>query len=98
MENPEGVRTVEGDRNVCLLYKALYGIKPSPQRLHSEIDEFLVSDLGFKSSTWYQCFYFVWVACGKAMIIKPYLDDLLLAESNDDYIRWIENNVTKRFK
>ena len=81
MEQPEGCIDKAQLDSVCKLLKAIYGLKKAHRQWHSKIDEFLIAELGFKTTCSDPCLY-IRRQSNVTMIIALYMDDLLLAGSD----------------
>ncbi len=94
---PEGFKNSSNSNKVCKLQKSLYGLKQSPRQWYAKRHSYLVDELGFHSSRNDPCLYvnqkstYLW-------LIGLYVDDLLIAGSNQDKIREIKNELTRRFE
>ncbi|MCO5585916.1 hypothetical protein L7F22_039850 [Adiantum nelumboides] len=82
MIQPEGYQYLELPYYVCRLKKALYGLKQAPRAWCEKITRFL-KRIGLKQSTIDHSLFLKHVD-GKIVVIVPYVDDLILTESNDE--------------
>ncbi len=97
MEQPEGCIDPERPDYVCKLEKALYGLKQAPRQWFAKINSFLTRQLKFKSSPYDPCLYY-YNSNGKKALISLYVDDLLLAASDLNFLQKIKQDFCKRFK
>ncbi len=97
MEQPEGCIDPERPDFVCKLQKALYGLKHAPRQCYAKIDSFLTKKLQFSSSPYDPCLYF-YNRHGRKALIPLYVDDLLLAARDLDFLRQIKEQFCKQFK
>lgn len=98
MEIPEGVEHDRKKEVVCKLNRALYGLKQAPRCWNKKIDPFLVEQLGFQKCEGDPCLYVKYREDGVLMIIALYVDDLLLAGNDISGIKWMKNELNKRFE
>ena len=96
MEQPDGCIDKAKPDSVCKLLKAIYGPKQTHRQWHSKIDEFLIVELGFKTTRSDPCLY-IRRQGNVIMIMALYVDDLLLAGSDLEAILWMKNELNKRF-
>ena len=97
MEQPEGCIDKNRPDSVCKLLKAIYGLKQAHRQWQSNIDEFLIVELGFKTTRSDPCLY-IRRESNVIMIIALYVDDLLLAGSDLEAILWMKNELNTRFE
>ena len=97
MEQPEGCIDKAQPDSVCKLLRAIYGLKQAHRQWHSRIDEFLIGELGFKTTHSDPCLY-IRRQGNVTMIIALYVDDLLLAGSDVEVILWMKNELNTRFE
>ena len=97
MEQPEGCIDESKNDFVCKLLKALYGLKQAHRQWHAKVDDFLIGELGFKTSRSDPCLYIKRIG-STIMLIALYVDDLLLAGSDIDAITWMKGELNKRFE
>ena len=77
--------------HVCKLLKALYGPKQAHRQWHAKVDDFLIGELGFKTSGSDPCLYIKRIG-NTTMLIALYIEDLLLAGSDIDAITWMKGD------
>ena len=99
MEQPDGCIDNSKPKSdfVCKLLKAVYGLKQAHRQWHAKIDDFLIDDLGFKTTRSDPCLY-IKRDPSSMMIIALYVDDLLLAGSDIKAIEWMKQSLNKRFE
>lgn len=93
----DGASRDESKGLVCKLLRALDGLKQSPHQRHVNNDELIMGELGFQSSFSDPCLYSMEKPGGGVMAVTLYVDDLLLAGSDNVSIRWIKSELKKRF-
>uniref|UniRef100_H3G5X7 Reverse transcriptase Ty1/copia-type domain-containing protein n=3 Tax=Phytophthora ramorum TaxID=164328 RepID=H3G5X7_PHYRM len=82
MAQPDGYVDEDHPDHVCKLKRSLYGLKQSPRMWNQTIDDFMLK-LGFKKCESDHCVYLK--RDGQDMIfVALYVDDLVLASSNDE--------------
>uniref|UniRef100_H3G6E3 Reverse transcriptase Ty1/copia-type domain-containing protein n=1 Tax=Phytophthora ramorum TaxID=164328 RepID=H3G6E3_PHYRM len=82
MAQPDGYVDEDHPDHVCKLKRSLYGLKQSPRMWNQTIDDFMLK-LGFKKCESDLCIYLK--RDGQDMIfVALYVDDLILASSNDE--------------
>jgi hypothetical protein len=79
IENPEGFVVYDERYHVCMLKKALYGIKQAPRAWYEKMDGFLMS-LGFNKSVVDPNLYYH-IDGNECLILVLYVDDLFLTSS-----------------
>jgi len=75
-------RDADGDLVVCRLKKTLYGLKQSARAWSDKLAATL-RDFGFQQSVIDTCVYF-WRSGSRTMLLCVYVDDLILAYSDDE--------------
>jgi hypothetical protein len=88
MRQPEGFEQ-GGPNQVCLLQRALYGLKQSGREWNTHLNEFVLS-LGFKRCVSDTCVYVKTSRTGRIMIISIYVDDIPSAYDERDRAEWLE--------
>lgn len=96
MEQPDGFKDTSRPNHVCKLEKALYGLKQAPRLWFAKIDTFLISELGFMSSAYDPCLY-ISRRASSIVIVSLYVDDLLLACSDMERLKWLKSALHKKF-
>ncbi len=79
------------------MQKAFFGLKQAPRQWCAKIDSFLTEKLQFSSSPYDPCLYF-YNRGGQKALISLYVDDLLLAASDLDFLLQIKEQFCKQFK
>ncbi|KAL7284388.1 hypothetical protein ACG7TL_001678, partial [Trametes sanguinea] len=98
MEQPEGW-VVRGKENyVCLLKKAIYGLKQASRQWNLKIHKSLL-DLGF-TRTYSNAGVYVYRRQGgeKVTIVVLYVDDLLLLGDDRQHIKQVKDALKKQYK
>ncbi|KAL7278680.1 hypothetical protein ACG7TL_007682 [Trametes sanguinea] len=98
MEQPEGW-VVRGKENyVCLLKKAIYGLKQASRQWNLKIHKSLL-DLGF-TRTYSDAGVYVYRRQGgeKVTIVVLYVDDLLLLGDDRQHIKQVKDALKKQYK
>ncbi|PKI36255.1 hypothetical protein CRG98_043367 [Punica granatum] len=95
MEQPEGFVTLGKEKKVCKLVKSLYGLKQAPKQWHEKFDNAMISK-GFKINECDKCVYIKETENGY-IILCLYLDDILIAGSDDRMIKSTKNMLNSRF-
>src|SRR5437667_4688354 len=85
MEQPEGFSAPGHEKKVCKLVKSLYGLKQAPKQWHEKFDNTILSS-GFKINECDKCVYVKDNEHGY-VILCLYVDDLLIAGSNEKVIK-----------
>ena len=75
MEQLEGCIDKSKRNHVCKILKALYCLKQAHRQWHAKVDDFLIGELGFKTSRSYPCLYIKRIG-NTIMVIALYVDDL----------------------
>lgn len=94
MEQPEGFK--DGTTRVCKLLKSLYGLKQAP-RCWTELFSDFAKHFGFCQSTADPCL-FIYTEDDKRMYLTIYVDDGLVAASDECLIDKLFNDLRKEFK
>ena len=95
MQQPEGYIKPGSEHLVCKLERSLYGLKQSPRCWNKAFHNYLVK-IGFKQTTADPCVY---VREGNTLtIVAVYVDDLIILAENDDEMKSIKADLTKKFK
>ena len=97
IEQPEGFeKESKSGKLVCKLQKSLYGLKQSGRNWNALLHACL-SENGFKQNPVDHCVYSKENQKGK-VIILIWVDDLILAASNDAVLMDVKKMLTERFK
>lgn len=94
MQKPEGFEGEKG--KVCRLIKSLYGLKQAPRCWNKRFGNFLAKE-SFKTSEADSCL-FVYEENGEKMLLTMYVDDGLIAYSNDKILERFLDKLKKEFK
>eukprot|EP00171_Calliarthron_tuberculosum_P023532 IDg23532t1 len=97
MEVPPGFRDPKRPNLVCRLLKAIYGLKQAPKQWYAKINSFLVDDLKFQACSSEPCLYLKHTKQSILTIIL-YVDDLLIAGSNELELKEIKLEFKHRFQ
>ena len=98
IEQPEGFSKTneKGENLVCKLNESLYGLKQSGRNWNNMLDEFL-TEQDFIQSVVDPCLYTKFKDDNVTMILI-WVDDLIIAASNDDVLSAIKKSLKNRFK
>ncbi|KAH9521726.1 hypothetical protein DERF_005358 [Dermatophagoides farinae] len=81
---------------VCLLKKGLYGLRQSPRSWNRKFDEAIIS-LGFRSSTFDPCLYFI-KKDNEFTMLCLYVDDALLASNIPGKVKSLFEEIGQIFE
>ncbi|KAI3755705.1 hypothetical protein L1987_55511 [Smallanthus sonchifolius] len=95
MEQPEGFVAIGQEKKVCKLVKSLYGLKQAPKQWHQRFDHVML-DAGFKINECDICVYVKDTSNGY-VILCLYVDDMLIAGSDEKIITSTKNMLKARF-
>ena len=97
-EIPEGYDCSDEERKekVCLLKRALYGLKVSPKRWFLRLTEFLLK-MGFNVYPFQSCL-FIWKKGNRLVLILFYVDDILIIGDCKDKILETKRRLAKEFE
>ncbi|XP_071694471.1 uncharacterized protein [Rutidosis leptorrhynchoides] len=95
MEQPAGFKAPVQERKVCKLVKSLYGLKQAPKQWHQKFDHVML-DLGFKINECDKCVYVKDTPDGY-VILCLYVDDMLIAGSNEKMIKSTKDMLKSKF-
>ena len=87
----------EANDMVCKLRKALYGLKQAPRQWYAKINSFLVESLGYTNCSYEPCLY-TKHSSEITSLIALYVDDLLIAGNNRQFVDKVKNEFQNRFK
>ena len=99
MEQPEGFVAPGQAGKVCRLVKSLYGLKQAPMKWHEKFDHVVFSN-AFKANECDSCVYYKEYHRDNEegyVMITLYVDDLLIAGSNDKVIKSTKDMLKSRF-
>ena len=88
MRQPEGFEQ-GGPNKVCLLQRALYGLKQSGREWNTHLNEFVLS-LGFVRCVSDSCVYVKTSRTGRILLLSIYVDDIPSAYDERDRAEWEE--------
>lgn len=81
---------------VCALKKALYGLKQSGRQWYKKLHETLIK-LGFTETKYDPCLY-VNRRNKNYMFIGVYVDDIIIASKDEEWIKQMKKNLSEKFK
>jgi hypothetical protein len=81
---------------VCKLLKSLYGLKQAPKQWHEKFDRTL-SSTGFVVNEADKCVYYRYGG-GKGVILRLYVDDILILGTSRDVIKETKDFLSNNFK
>ena len=87
---------MKNDEHVCVLVKALYGLRQSGVEWYNKLIEKLLK-LGFKPLLQDKCML-VARKNDKVMYITIYVDDILIAGNDEEWIKFIKKELSKSFQ
>ena len=85
MEQPPGY-VVQGEKMVCSLKKAIYGLKQSPRAWFEKFSN-IASKKGFQRCLVDHSVFFRRTPAGEITIMAVYFDDIILTRSDDQGIQ-----------
>ena len=97
---PKGfvTRDTDGMRFVLKLKKALYGTKQASRMWQLTLRDYLVNKMGFKNSAADPCLFSRRDPDNSVILVGIYVDDLIVACSNDRKLEWFKKELSKRFR
>lgn len=98
MKIPDGVRLkkVFIESHVCLVKKALYGLKVSPKKWYLRFSE-AMTKMGFNVYSLQACLYY-WRKQDQFVLVLLYVDDILLTGNCKDKINETKRRISQEFK
>jgi hypothetical protein len=81
IEQPQGFEVSDRETHLCLMRKALYGMKQAPRAWYSRIDTYLLQ-MGFEKRDADQKLYFI-IRGEDMLILILYVDDLFITGAKD---------------
>lgn len=90
-------KNIDTQGKVCKLNKALYGLKQSSRCWYQKINNVLVSDLGFKASSYEPCI-FIKKNNGHLIIIALWVDDIFIISKEKDLCDHLVNLLSSKFE
>ena len=95
MKQPDGFVQAGKENYVCKLNKSLYGLKQASKCWNVALDSFLL-DIGFVKSNVDNCVY-VKVVDGIPCIVAVYVDDMIFACKNFEYLNAVKSQLSSKF-
>jgi len=80
---------------VCKLRKLIYGLKQASRQWYRKFDD-VVTSLDFKENIVYKCIYLK-LSSSKFIILVLYVDDILLASNDVDFLHETKQMLTTHF-
>ena len=80
------------------LKKALYGTKQASRMWQLTLRDYLVNKMGFKNSAADPCLFSRRDPDNSVILVGIYVDDLIVACSNDRKLEWFKKELSKRFR
>lgn len=96
MIQPEPFISKGNEQKVCKLKRSLYGLKQAPRCWNDAINESLVT-FGFKRCLSDQCLYYKKFSKNHWCLLLIYVDDILIAATNNDIFNETEKNISNIF-
>jgi transposase InsO family protein len=93
---PPGFIQPGAEDHICLLNKALYGLRQSPRQWNARLDAYLTA-LGLNQSHADPSLY-TFIEGDLLLILIIYVDDLLIIGSHATKVRWLEAALSSEFK
>ena len=99
MEQPEGfeVPSSDGNKLVCKLNKSLYGLKQSGRNWNNLLHYYLLEN-DFVQNESDHCVYSKYASKNEMMIVIVWVDDLMLAASNETLMHDMKQVFVNKFK
>ena len=89
MAQPQGFEVKGKENLVCKLKKSLYGLKQAPRKWYLKFGSFM-HEHGYSRCHLDHCIYFKRLDDDNYIILCLYVDDILVAGSNMDHIKWLK--------
>lgn len=97
MTIPEGIEINESNKSkVCLLKRSIYGLKQAPKVWNQRFNEFMIKSSFNRSKSDY-CLY-VYVKNNVRCYLLLYVDDILLACNDINFLKVFKSNLCGTFK
>ena len=97
MQQPQGYEFKWKDNLVCKLKKSLYGLKKDPRQWYLKFDKFMAVQ-SYSRCHYDHCVYFKRLDNGIYIILFLYVDEMLIAGSNMQYINFLKRKLAKSFE
>ncbi|CAH9086016.1 unnamed protein product [Cuscuta europaea] len=95
MQQPQGFTDPMLPDHVCLLHKALYGLRQAPRAWYCELRTFLLQS-GFQNSK-SDVSLFTFTAHGSILFLLVYVDDIIITANNAPVLRSFITRLATRF-
>lgn len=95
MKQPDGYEEKGKEDNVCLLKRAIYGLKQSPRAWNNKLNKELLQ-LSFKRSKNEPCIY-MRTQGKKIIILAVYVDDVLIFWNDVEVLRKVKRDLMSKF-
>lgn len=96
MMQPEGFKVKGQEDKVCLLNKAIYGLKQASRLLNKKVHSVL-QEIGYKQSEHEPCVYFK-ISENKIVVVALYVDDFLIFSNNLEEKIKLKDHFKSKFK
>lgn len=96
MSQPEEFIQKGSENKVCLLKKAIYGLKQASRMWNKRIHTVLI-ELGLQQSEHEPCVYFK-ISDDKVLIVALYVDDFLVFSNSNEAANHLKKELMKQFK
>lgn len=96
MRQPPGFEDKNNPDHVCLLRKAIYGLKQAPQAWFDKFSSFLL-EFGFLCNTGDPSL-FVYLKGKDVMFLLLYVDDMVLTGNNQELLKQLLNSLKQQFR
>jgi hypothetical protein len=97
MKQPEGFEIKGKEDWVCLLLKAIYGLKQAGLEWHRNISQFFIG-LGYKQCNMDNCVFVKKDSDGWQSVVGVHVDDTLIVTRNDEEAEIIRKALMDRYK
>ncbi|KAL5850870.1 hypothetical protein ACOSQ4_008883 [Xanthoceras sorbifolium] len=97
MTQPEGFKVAGKEDLVCKLGKSLYGLKQSPRQWYKRFDKFMLGQK-YTRSKYDHCVYLRKLQDGSFIYLLLYVDDMLIASSNQEEIEKLKAQLSQEFE
>lgn len=96
MHQPEGFVDPNHPHHVCLLTKALYGLRQAPRAWYDKLKSFLFQ-WGFSNSRVDNSLFFYHNTHGTFLLVVVYVDDILLTGNSTHMLQILQANLNSTF-